>query len=327
MGIKITSVAEALDKNGLKFLVHGMAGVGKTVLCATTGAPTLIISAESGLLSIAGAPSYIKTTVVKTIHELEEAYDFLEENIDMFEWVCLDSISEIAEVLLADEKRGSKDPRQAYGNLSDRMLGIMRSFRDLEGVNVLFTCKQERQVDGDTNITRFVPMLPGKSLTNSISYLFDEVFAMRVEKDEDNEDYRVLQTGRDRNYEAKDRSGLLDMFEEPNLKRIAAKIREGQIDEEENETVDASDEIVAKQQEEILTEPEDEKVAEESSSLEIVNDTDSPMYLYHDASDAVLKLEVGDSIDDDGNVAVIDYKTFIKHKKRIESEEDLHKDN
>jgi len=66
-----------------------------------------------------------------------------------------------------------------------------------------------------------------------ISYLFDEVFALRVETDENGNLYRVLQTGRDRNYDAKDRSDALDLFEEPNLKKIKNKIK-AHIEEREN---------------------------------------------------------------------------------------------
>ena len=35
----------------IKVLVHAPAGAGKTRLCATTGGKTVILSAESGLLS------------------------------------------------------------------------------------------------------------------------------------------------------------------------------------------------------------------------------------------------------------------------------------
>ena len=37
---------------GLKIGVAGLVGAGKTSFCATTGAPTVIISAEAGLLSL-----------------------------------------------------------------------------------------------------------------------------------------------------------------------------------------------------------------------------------------------------------------------------------
>lgn len=306
MAIKITSVESSLKNNGLKILIHGLAGAGKTVMCATTGAPTLIISAEAGLLSIAGAPDYIKTAVVNTIDELEEAYDYLEQNPDEFEWVCIDSISEVAEVLLAQEKATAKDPRQAYGNLQDRMLKILRSFRDLNGMNVVMSCKQQRQVDDDSGVTKFIPMLPGKGLTNSIGYLFDEVFALRVEKDDDGEDYRTVQTGRDRNYEAKDRSGLLDMFEEPSIKRIAAKIR-GESAKNSVEPEDVS-EIS-----EVIDDRDGEKL--DNTALGIIeNNTDSVMYLFHNDRNEALELEIGESIDDDGFISAITQDEFDHYK-------------
>lgn len=251
MAIKIKSVKEAVEDNGIKMLVHGPAGVGKTCLCATGGCPTLIISAEAGLLSIANAPAYVEVTEeISSIEELEDVYDYLiGEGKGKYELVCLDSVSEIAEVLLAEEKSKNKDARAAYGNLSERMTKIMRMFRDLPNIHVLFTCKQKRFEDNDTGIVSFVPSLPGAALTQSISYLFDEVFALRVEKDTGEEgesfDYRTLQCDRDRKYEAKDRSGNLDMFEEPNLKRLLVKIRdeEGEVDEPKKEDADGAGDL------------------------------------------------------------------------------------
>lgn len=227
MGIKITSVRDAVEDTGLKILVHGQAGSGKTVFCATSGEPTLIISAEAGLLSIKDAPDYIETVSIESIDDLEEiAAAFAEgaKELDKYKWICLDSVSEIAEKVLANEKEINKDARQAYGNLSDRMFKILRFFRDLPNRNVVMTCKQERHVDDDIGVASYVPSLPGKTLTNGISYLFDEVFAIRVEKDEEGENYHILQCHKDRKYEAKDRSGELDNFEDPSLKRVAAKI-------------------------------------------------------------------------------------------------------
>ena len=47
---------------------------------------------------------------------------------------------------------------------------------------------------------------------------------MRAERDTEGKVKRSLQTVTDGKYEAKDRSGALDQFEPPSLKRIAAKI-------------------------------------------------------------------------------------------------------
>jgi len=224
MAIKLTSTRAAAADNGLKVLVHGPAGAGKTSLCATTDEPTVIISAEAGLLSLRGHD--IPVIEVASIDDVHEAYRFVTESADAkgFRWVCLDSISEIAEVCLAAEKKAAKDPRQAYGALADQMGQLIRAFRDLPGRNVYFSCKQARQVDQASGATLYFPSLPGQMLGQGISYFFDEVFALRVEKDEAGNPSRWLQTGRDFTHEAKDRSGALAMFEPPHLGAIARKV-------------------------------------------------------------------------------------------------------
>lgn len=251
MGINIKSVEEAIQDNGLKILVHGPAGVGKTVFCATAGKPTLLISAESGLLSIKGAietgllpkevAKLVKVVEIKTLEDLKDVYEMLRAD-HICDWIALDSISEIAEVVLAHEKEHSKDARQAYGNLSEEMSKILRKFRDLPKYNVVMSCKQQRLVDGDTDRTIYMPSLPGAKLAQSIPYLFDEVFALRVEKDDEGNDYRIVQTTRDVRYEAKDRSGKLDTFEAPSLyhieKKIYSEMEGGEIEEETEELVE-----------------------------------------------------------------------------------------
>lgn len=220
---KIQKLKDAISDSGLKVLVHGPAGAGKTVLAATGGAPTLILSAEAGLLSLAGAPDHIDVVTIESMSDIGEMFDLLKEGT-LYKWIVLDSVSEIAEVVLANEKAASKDARAAYGALFDNVSAMIRAFRDLPKYNVLMTAKQGRLEDTHTGITVYAPMLPGKQLTSNISYWFDEVFALRVEENEQGEIYRTLQTSRDLQFEAKDRSGKLDLFEKPSLKHIEEKI-------------------------------------------------------------------------------------------------------
>ena len=229
MAVQITTVDQALEDNGLKVCVHGPSGAGKTMLCASAKAPTIIVNTEGGLLSVKGAPEYIKTAKVTTIADLYELYDMLAAAAAAdkreYDWIMLDSCSEIAEVVLAAEKAKAPDPRQAYGELITQMLQLIKAFRDMPHYNVCMTFKQGHWVDGRTGITSFGPSLPGSKLDNEIPYLFDEVFALRVEMDEaTGKPYRVLQTSRDIQYEAKDRSGKLELFEQPSLALIHDKI-------------------------------------------------------------------------------------------------------
>ena len=206
-------------------LVYGAAGSGKTVLCTTAPSPTLIISAEGGLLSIRNAD--VKAIEVKSVADINEIYDYLYNHPKEFKTVCLDSISEVSEVVLANEKEKTKDPRQAYGTVIDEMMRLLRQFRDLP-MDVVMTAKQDRLRDeGQGNNVLYMPSMVGAKLPQAIPYLFDEVFALRVDKNDEGETTRWLQTEKDWQYEAKDRSGVLDQFEVSDLTHIFSKVRDG----------------------------------------------------------------------------------------------------
>jgi AAA domain len=227
MAIKIQTIDESIQDNGLKLLVYGALGTGKTRLAATAASqdsPVLIINAEAGMLSLRNideaSKKHISVVTCKTFGDIDDVYDQLTTEYN-YKWICIDSISEVAEVVLASEKSSQKDPRAAYGNLADIMMSMIRAYRDL---NVYMSCKMTRFTDEITNRTSYWPMMPGKQLTNGIGYLFDEVFALRVELDAQQNPTRWLQTNRDIQYEAKDRSGKLDMFEPADLTNIENKI-------------------------------------------------------------------------------------------------------
>jgi ABC-type branched-subunit amino acid transport system ATPase component len=93
-----------IQSSSIKVLVYGQAGAGKTSLIPTMPKP-VILSAEGGLLSIAG--SDIPFIEVTDMAALREAYAWLagSDEARAFESVALDSISEIAEVCLGNEKK------------------------------------------------------------------------------------------------------------------------------------------------------------------------------------------------------------------------------
>jgi len=228
--MKIETVDEAIEVSGVKLCVYSFAGAGKTVLTSTTGGTMIVLSAESGLLSLKNIAQEIKANMriiqIKTLRDLGEAYNWLMSS-KMADWVSIDSGSEIAEVLLTQKKGSSKDGRAAYGDMADEMMEMFRLLRDMPHYNMLMTAKMTRVKDENTGITSYVPMFPGKILTNQVPYMFDEIFALRVEPDPQNPGrfVRVLQTDRDVAYDCKDRSGMLDMFEPASLEHIARKIQ------------------------------------------------------------------------------------------------------
>ena len=212
----------SVHAEGIKLLVYGMAGAGKTSLIPTLPAP-VVLSAEGGLLSIAGADvPYIE---IANMGDLMEAYQWLTESAEAkdFQSVALDSISEIAEVVLNAERKATKDPRQAYGAMQEKMSDLIRAFRDLPGRHVYFSAKLEKSQD-EMGRMLHAPSMPGNKTGQSLPYFFDLVLALRVEKDADGNTQRALMCESDGLWQAKDRSGRLDPWEAPDLGAIIRKI-------------------------------------------------------------------------------------------------------
>lgn len=223
MAIQITSTGQASSAHGIKCLVYGRAGAGKTKLGGTCPAP-IILSAESGVLSLRS--ENLPMIQIRTVGDLTEVHQWLEKSAEakQFATVYIDSISEIGEVVLANAKIQVKDPRQAYGELIEKMTMMIRAFRDLPGRHVVMAAKQEPIKDELTGIVQYGPSMPGSKLGPQLPYLFDEVFRLGVGKTPAGVEYRFLQTAPDLQYEAKDRSGVLDPVERPDLSFVFSKI-------------------------------------------------------------------------------------------------------
>ena len=237
MAITIKSTKD-VRTNGVKCLVYGQAGSGKTRLCATAPSP-IIISAESGLLSLREFDlPYIE---VNSLSSLGDAYQWCvsSKEAHKYDTICIDSISEIAEVVLKDCLNGkSSDGKkvhgmQAYGKLKEVMIELVKDFRDLKGKNVYLSAKEEKVKEDDFGGSFVYRLLmPGTKLATEIPYLFDEVFQLETFLEEDKQTKTkttesFLRTGMSFKHETKDRSGALDEWEFPDLTAIFEKIKNG----------------------------------------------------------------------------------------------------
>lgn len=241
MAIQLKNSNDLARTHGIKVLTYGKSGLGKTVLVATAPNPVLI-SAESGLLSLR-KDNLIKlfgkdnptityelpVIEITTLDDLIDAHKWAQTSKEakQFDTLCLDSITEIAEKVLANAKAQVKDPRQAYGELIEKMTLVIRDFRDLKGRNVYMSAKEEFGTDEATGVKSYVPSMPGAKLSQQLPYFFDEVFHLGIAKTLDKVEYRYLRTQPDLQYVAKDRSGTLEPIEQPNLTLIFEKILAG----------------------------------------------------------------------------------------------------
>jgi phage nucleotide-binding protein len=207
------------DIHWVKMLCYGESGVGKTFMCHTAPCP-IIISAEQGLLSLRKFD--IPAVEVANLNDVREAYKLITKD-DTYSTICIDSLSELSEVLLSEFKADTKDPRQAYGKMADEMAQIVRRFRDIPNKHVYFIAKQNRTTDEVTGKINYGPLIPGKVFAVNLPYFFDIVACLKIGV-KDKEEYRYLQTQPSTQYEAKDRSGNLDKVEYPDLTKLFHKI-------------------------------------------------------------------------------------------------------
>lgn len=222
MAINLKNTGTLTADFGVKMLVYGQAGAGKTTLIKTLPNP-IVLSAEGGLLSIQDANlPYIE---VSSMDDLREAYQWCKDSKESagYDSIALDSISEVAEVVLNHELKKNKDGRAAYGEMNTTMQELIRSFRDLPGKHVYMSAKLEKSQDEMGKIL-YNPGMPGKSLTQGVPYFFDEVLALRVERDAEGVTQRAIMCDGDGAWLAKDRSGKLSSWESPDLGAIIAKI-------------------------------------------------------------------------------------------------------
>jgi hypothetical protein len=218
--LQYTDGADPL-RDGIKVMLYGQYGIGKTPLLATAPLP-VIISAENGLLSL--RRQHVPYIEVKSIAGLDDAMRWIVQSSEakQFYTYGLDSVSEIAETCLAEEKRKTKDPRKAFGEIIDKVIERVRWFRDMPGKSVVVVAKEEWTKEEDTGITRYRPMMPGQKLGPQLPYFFDEVFRMIQHPGDPR--YRCLCTKTTFQHAARDRSGMLEEFEQPDLTVVFKKI-------------------------------------------------------------------------------------------------------
>jgi hypothetical protein len=245
--MKVQNTSET-ESSGIKIVVAGEAGNGKTTLArtiqATLGERVLLVSAEAGLLSLKGSGvDYIDLQTDEEgkpvpkenrVARLGAVYTWLlkPEQTAKYKWVFIDSLTEVNQNLLEGlecnpEYNSPKDTIKKYGELAKRMRSLCKTFRDMPHYSVVFSALVKKVTDSD-NLAKSAVDITG-SFALQLPALFDEVFYLGVtdEVGADGRNKRVLLTQKtDRIEFPKDRSGRLERYETADLGVVVNKMRD-----------------------------------------------------------------------------------------------------
>lgn len=220
---------------GVKSVIFGGPGSGKTPLMNTAPAPVLLVT-EPGMLSMRNSP--IKHCRVATTYA--EIVDFMKwllksPEAKQFQTLAVDSISNVAEIILAEETLKWKDGRKVYGAMSEKVMQICNELFYLPEKHIVLIAKQAVTENGRQTviqggevtyepIMQKRPFFPGKDLNVKIPHLFDNVMHLgEATVPGQPKPVRALRTKEITEVFARERSGLLAELEPPDLSAIFQK--------------------------------------------------------------------------------------------------------
>jgi len=214
MSIEVKNSKGLAIADGVRILLYGPSGIGKTATAITTG-KTIIITSEKGDLTLNDYD--IDIIHINSLSELKEAYIYIKDNIDKYDTVLIDSLTDIGETIVQELKDSnnysSSDTYKMWSDFTTIMTKITKSFRDLRGINVVLIALEESEKNGLDE--KLMPMIPAKKAKKKLISLYDIV--IRIGLDESNN--RIFYTQPQEGFEAKDRSSKLKPIEPYILKK------------------------------------------------------------------------------------------------------------
>jgi len=183
MSLNILSTND-LTLNKLNVLLYGWPGAGKTrfIGSAAKRFKTIIASAESGLLSLRnlkdenGKPIVADYVPIEKFEDLEELTRFLMASKHDYKCFGIDSGTEIQQVCMdyiLKKANRDKPQMQDWGDLNNKMVRMIRYFRDMPNISMIMTALAEESKNDDST-TLIKPLFQGQ-LQQKVAGYFDIV--------------------------------------------------------------------------------------------------------------------------------------------------------
>ncbi|MBL0320107.1 MAG: ATP-binding protein [Alphaproteobacteria bacterium] len=257
----ITASKRLKESRGIKGCIFGKSGIGKTSLLWTMPAETtLFFDLEAGDLAIEGWQG--DTIRPRTWQECRDFAVFIgganpslrddqpyspahysavcnrygnPTVLDKYETIFIDSITVAGRLCFQwckgqpqafSEKTGRPDTRGAYGLHGQEMIAWLTHLQHTRGKNIWFVGILDEKLD-DYNRRVYQPQIEGNKTGLELPGIVDQVITVADLPSESGKSFRafICQTLNEYGYPAKDRSGRLELIEEPHLGKLMAKVK------------------------------------------------------------------------------------------------------
>ncbi|MGN0906227.1 MAG: AAA family ATPase [Bullifex sp.] len=208
---------------GVKALLAGVSGTGKTRSVMTCPKPVMYITSEDKYSSI--LPTEMDGISKVEVRSFQQFINTIIANCEeshhsgfRFKTIFIDSLTDLANLRISELRPIYKDSRQAYFQTQTEMLEIFRVIRNTDA-NVIGICLLDRYTDSE-NFTKYGPLFPGKEFQKQVPSQFDEIYIAQSRRTPEGNVEYYYQTQNDGKYECKSCSDVLPAFMEPDWTKI-----------------------------------------------------------------------------------------------------------
>ncbi len=211
---------------GVKALVYGPPGSGKTPIINTAPRPVLL-ACEPGLLSMRG--STVPTFQAFTAKSIDEFFEWLFSSNETknFDTVCIDSTTQMAEIYLNDflngtSKGGNKiHGMAAYGEMAKATLKHLERLYFLPYKHTYLIAKES--VDNENGLTVKRPYYPGQQLPKDVPGKYDCILRLAIHNVPGVGQVKAFRCIASLEEMARNRTGTLNEFEPPDFSDLVNK--------------------------------------------------------------------------------------------------------